>query len=117
METDLDRFHSLVLETQTGPSLTGDQAALVVTDAIKELCGRYPGIHIPRWRSEGSHLELLIDMGRTDEDILRLVLHIKRALRDRLGGDLQWKWGYLETLGADPKSRDALYSSWPAQFT
>jgi hypothetical protein len=59
-------------------------------------------------------LELLVDLGRTDEDILRLMLHIKRALRDRLGGDFQWKWGYLETLGADPENLDALRTTWPS---
>ena len=115
MQPDLDRLHSLTLETQSGPSLSGDKAALIVSDAVKELCRRYPGIRIPQWRSQGSHLELLVDMGRTDEDVLRLVLHIKRALRDRLGGDLQWKWGYLETLGADPESREALLAAWPPQ--
>jgi hypothetical protein len=115
MRTDLDRLHALSLETQSGPSLSGEKAALVITDAVKELCWRYPGIRIPQWRSDGSHLELLVDMGRTDEDVLRLVLHIKRALRDRLEGELQWKWSYLEILGADPESRSALLAAWPYQ--
>jgi hypothetical protein len=113
MQPDLDRFHWLTLETQAGPSLSGDKAALVVSEAVKELCWRYPGLDIPQWRTQESHLELLVDMGRADEDVLRLVLHIKRALRDRLGEDLQWKWGYLETLGADPESREALLTAWP----
>jgi REP element-mobilizing transposase RayT len=112
MTLDLDRFHSLRLETQSGPSLSGESPALVITDVLRELCSRYPGVRVPSWRAADDHLFLLLDMGRTDEDILRLVLHIKRTLRSRLGEDLQWKWSYRETLGADPEQRSEILSDW-----
>jgi hypothetical protein len=113
---DLDRLHALVLETQEGPSLSDGKAQAWIQEALRDLCTRYPGVRVPGWRSNGSFLELLVDLGRSDEDILRLVLHVKRVLRDRLGGPLQWKWGYLEMVGADPEAREKLYAVWGAEI-
>jgi hypothetical protein len=110
---DLDRFHALVLSIQEGPSLSDDAHAPILQEALRELGARYPGVHVPCWFAREDSLSLLVDMGRADEDILRLVLHLKRVLRDRVGGGLQWRWSYEEIAGADKDQRERLLSMWP----
>jgi hypothetical protein len=112
MLPDLDSLHSLTLETQSGDSLAGETTRKAVEESIRSLINAHPGARILQWRSQDHRLELLLDLGRADEDILRMVLGLKRVLRNRLGGGLQWKWGYEDLLGADPENASKLKSVW-----
>ena len=112
MLPDLDSLHSLTLETQTGESLATDASRKAVEEAVRSLVRAHPGARILQWRSQEHRLDLLLDLGRSDEDVLRMVLDLKRTIRNRLGGGLQWKWGYEDLIGADPGCTSQLKAAW-----
>lgn len=112
MTADLDRYHSITLESREGPSLATEEARALIPEALEDLRRRHPPVRVEGWRSEERRIDLLLDLGRSDEDLLRLTLHLKRVLRERLGRGLQWSWSNRELCGADPEQRAAILRAW-----
>lgn len=111
---NLDNWVGLTMETDGGrPLLGGSLARKAVEDALTALPRLYPGLRIRGSRVTDSSVELLLDLGRSDEDIYRIVQSFKREVKARLKTqETLWTWEFSEVQGLHPEGQASLLAVW-----
>jgi len=95
------------------PLLGVPLARKAVEDALTALPRLYPGLKIRESRATDSSVELLLDLGRSDEDIYRIVQSFKREVKARLKTqETLWTWEFTEVQGLHPEGQAALAAAW-----
>lgn len=101
MSTFSDSLHHITLYTTEGkPLLEGDLRPMV-EQCFKSLPGRYPGLKVVGQAVYPNRVEMVLDLQRLDEDLLRIIQSFKsevKGLAKKDGHSLHslWQWSYDE---------------------
>lgn len=95
-------LHRIVLHTAgRKPLLAGDLRQRAEW-AVRNLPARFPGLRLGPCRVEADGVELILDLGRLDEDVQRVVQSFKAevkglAKREGLPDGALWEWAYEDS--------------------
>lgn len=67
--------------------------------ALRSLPGRYPGLKVVGSEVRADGMDLVLDLGRLDEDLQRVVQSFKneaKKLSKPQGDGVLWRWGFEE---------------------
>ncbi len=99
MSTTSDSKYQVTLYTaKREPLLAGALQGLGEL-GLERLSRRFPGLKIPRHAFYPDRVELLLDFGRLDEDLPRVVQFFKFEVKNEakkrgFQGDSLWQWNY-----------------------
>lgn len=93
-------YHIILHTTERKPLLEGNLRRMV-EQSFKSLPGRYPGLKLIRHWVYPNRVEMLLDLHRLDEDLLRIIQSFKsevKGLAKKEGPSLHtlWQWSYEE---------------------
>jgi hypothetical protein len=96
-----DSIHSLVIYTLGKKPLLGESLAPQAERSFKFLTGRFPGLKILSHAVHPDRVEMVLDLHRLDEDLVRIVQTLKteikaQARKDGYSEDYFWQWGFEE---------------------
>lgn len=103
-----DSLYYVTLHTTEHKPLLEGNLRHIVEQAFKNLPGRYPGLKLVRHQAYPNRVEMLLDLHRLDEDLLRIVQSFKsevKGLAKKEGYSHQalWQWSYEEREIRDPE--------------
>lgn len=101
MSRYLDNFHHITLYTNGQEPLLEGGLRRMVEQCFKTLPGRYPGLKLVRHQVYPNRVEMVLDLNRLDEDLLRIIQSFKsevKGLAKKEGHSLHslWQWSYKE---------------------
>jgi hypothetical protein len=93
--------HSLVIYTLGRKPLLSESLAAQAERSFKFLAGRFPGLKILSHTVLPDRVEMVLDLHRLDEDLVRIVQTLKAdikalARKDGYPEDYFWQWGFEE---------------------
>ncbi len=93
-------YYVTLYTTEHKPLLEGNLLRMV-GQAFKNLPGRFPGLKLVRHLVYPNRVEMLLDLQRLDEDLLRIIQSFKsevKGLAKKEGYSHQalWQWSYEE---------------------
>jgi REP element-mobilizing transposase RayT len=96
-----DSSHHLVIYTAGRQPLLEGKVLSFVTHGLKALPRRFPGLRIPKHSVHPDRVEMVLDLHRLDEDLVRIVQTFKSEVRNlaKKDGFTQhslWQWTYEE---------------------
>lgn len=96
-----DSLHHVTLHTTERKPLLEGNLCRMVEQCFKSLPGRYPGLKLLRHWVYSNRVEMLLDLHRLDEDLLRIIQSFKsevKGLAKKDGHSLHslWQWAYEE---------------------
>jgi hypothetical protein len=101
MKRSSETLHHITLfTTEQKPLLEGSLRGMV-EQSFKNLPRRFPGLRVVRQAAYPNRVEMLLDLHRLDEDLLRIIQSFKsevKGLAKKEGYALQslWQWAYQE---------------------
>jgi len=96
-----DSLHHITLHTTEGKPLLEGDLPRMIEQCFKSLPGRYPGLKVVRHAVYPNRVEMVLDLQRLDEDLLRIIQSFKsevKGLAKKDGYSLHslWQWSYDE---------------------
>jgi hypothetical protein len=108
-----DPLSWITLEVDRGRPLLEGPLQRAVVRALEEVPRLHPGLKLLAYKIHPSRVEFLLDLGRSDEDLSRLIQAFKRRVHSSTGlREPLWSWNFEEIQGADPEGREALQAAW-----
>jgi len=103
-----DSLHHVTLRTTEGKPLLEGNLRRMVEQCFKSLPGRYPGLKVVRHSVYPDRVEMVLDLHRLDEDLLRIIQSFKsevKGLAKKDGHNLHslWQWSYDEREIQNPE--------------
>lgn len=91
--------HTLVLHTALNEPLLKGTAAALAEHCVRNLPKKYPGLKLIGFTIEPHRLEIVLDLQRLDEDLVRIERSFKSEMkvllrRKGLGSKNFWQWGF-----------------------
>ena len=108
MNTFSDSLYHITLHTTEGKPLLEGDLRRMVGQCFKSLPGRYPGLKVLRQAVYPNRVEMVLDLQRLDEDLLRIIQSFKSEVKGLAKQDGHsfhslWQWSYDEREILNPE--------------